>query len=72
MSNNQVRPRNVRHRDYDRLRHSDHMKAWLVEQAARLEQTEEYVFETLLRDQGLTYEQVENLPAPEPEPDPEG
>jgi len=68
MSTNQVRPRNVRHRDYDHLRHSDHFHTWLGQQATRLAQTAEYVFETLLKAQGLTYQQVENIPTPAPAP----
>lgn len=66
-----ARPRYVRHRVYDRLRHSARFLKWLDGQAARLEMTSQEVFEELLVDQGLTYEQVEGLPAPEPEPDPE-
>lgn len=67
----QVRPRNVRHRDFDMLRHSDNFKAWLAEQGARLGGDAAYVFDDLLKEQGMTFEQVENIPTPQP-PDPEG
>lgn len=66
-----VRPRNVRHREYEKLRHSHHLEKWLDDQASRLGITAKEVFDTLLGSQGLTYEQVENLPDAEPE-EPEG
>ena len=42
-----VRPRYVRHRDYDRLRHSTRFLAWLDEQASRLGISAEAVFDLL-------------------------
>lgn len=64
-----MRIRNLRHSTFDRLRHSTRFLNWLDEQAARLEQTDRYVYDTLLVAQGLTSEQVEALPAPEPDPE---
>lgn len=63
-----ARPRYVRHRTYDRLRHSEQFLKWLDEQAERLLMTAQEVFEDLLVAQGLSYEQVEALPDGVPEP----
>lgn len=57
----------VRHADFSRVRYSDVMKAFLDEQATRLEQTPEYVFETLMKEQGLSADQVALLPTPDPD-----
>lgn len=53
--------RYVRHRRYDRLRHSTRFKAFLAEQADRLGVTPEDVFE--LMKAGATAEQITQLPA---------
>ena len=58
----QVRPRYVRHRDYDRLRHSKRFKGWLEAQATRLGKTAEEVFD-MLKD-GETFETIQGLPTP--------
>ena len=57
-----ARPRYVRHRTYDRLRHSEQFLKWLDQQAERLLMTAQEVFEDLLVAQGFSYEQVEALP----------
>ena len=57
-----ARPRYVRHRTYDRLRHSERFLKWLDEQAERLLMTAQEVFEDLLVAQGLSYEQVKADP----------
>lgn len=61
-----ARPRYVRHRVYDRLRHSEQFLKWLDAQAERLSMTAKEVFEDLLVAQNLTFEQVEAM---EPEPE---
>ena len=43
----EVRPRHVRHREYERLRHSTRFVAWLNDQAVRLGITQDQVFELL-------------------------
>lgn len=55
------RPRYVRHRSFDRLRHSRKFLAWLDEQADRLTLTAQFIFEQLLVAMGLTFEQVEDV-----------
>lgn len=57
-----ARPRYVRHRIYDRTRHSQHFLSWLDAQADRLLIEPEALFNGLLIAQGLTFEQVEALP----------
>ncbi|QDB70871.1 hypothetical protein [Pseudomonas virus PBPA162] len=68
------RPRYVRHRKLERLRHSTWFLAWLEEQAQRLSFSKSYILDTLLRQQGYTFEQIEamtnEVPEPEPEPEP--
>lgn len=51
------RVRHLRHREYDRLRHSQHFIAWLDAQAVRLAITPAAVFALL--QGGMTAEQVE-------------
>ena len=63
-----ARPRYVRHRVYDRLRHSEQFLKWLDCQAERLLMEPQEVFEDLLIAQELSYEQVEALPDGVPEP----
>lgn len=57
-----ARPRYVRHRTFDRLRHSKHFLSWLDEQADRLSTTVEAVFDLMVAS-NLTYEQVEGMDA---------
>ena len=54
--------RYVRHRNFNRLRHSTHFKAFLEEQADRLETTAEDVF-NLMKNAGYTAEEIANLSA---------
>lgn len=56
-----VRPRYVRRRSYDRLRHSDRFLAWLEAQADRLSLTARLVFDLFLVSLGMSYREVENL-----------
>lgn len=56
-----VRPRYVRHRSFERLRHSRRFMAWLTEQGTRLGKTAEEVFNLLLA--GGTFESVEGTPS---------
>ena len=58
-----IRPRHVRHRDLERLRHSDRFNSWIAEQATRLGITEADVFE-LLKE--FDYKFVESQEGEEP------
>ena len=62
-----ARPRYVRHRIYDRTRHSKHFLSWLDAQATRLLIEPDELFNDLLVAQGLSFEQVEAMPDGEPE-----
>lgn len=57
-----ARPRYVRHRKFNRLRHSRRFLRWLDEQADRLQVTAEDVFNLMVANR-LSYENVENLDA---------
>lgn len=50
--------RHVRHRSFDRLRHSRRFRQFLEEQGERLFMSPEDVFNDLMKAQGLTAEQV--------------
>jgi len=55
--------RHVRHRKYDRLRHSTHFLEFLTQQGERLSMTPEAVFEDLMVTQGFTADQIANMAA---------
>lgn len=61
--------RHLRHRNYDRTRHSQRFNEWLDEQATRLGITAEEVFDLL--KEGMSAVEVEQEPEPEPDPEPE-
>lgn len=61
-----ARPRYVRHRSLERLRHSGNFNSWMALQAVRLNATVAIVFAMLLA--GMDYVQVEGT---EPTLDPE-
>lgn len=55
--------RNVKHRKFDGLRHSKRFLSWLLTQATKIGVTSKQLFESYLVGQGLTADQIENLPA---------
>lgn len=62
-----VRPRFVRHRLFEQIRHANRLIAWLGQQATRLGITSEEVFNEL--KSGKTYKEVENTdPQPSGQP----
>lgn len=60
--------RYVRYRHYSRIRHSRKLKAFLAAQATRLDLDPEVVFNVLMKEQGLTAEQIAALPNDAPIP----
>lgn len=60
-----VKPRYVRKRTKERLRHSTNFLNWLEQVGARLGIGADEVFNDLLVAQGMTYEQINSLPTPE-------
>ena len=54
-----VKPRHVRHRTLERLRHSKNFLKFLSEQATRTGQTEEQLFDVLLA--GGTFQDILNI-----------
>ena len=60
-----VRIRNWRHRNLERLRHSEQTKEWFKAQSTRLNVTEDDIVEMLTG--GATFETIESMAAPEPE-----
>lgn len=67
----QTRPRYVRHRKLERLRHSTWFHKWLEAQMARLSLTKRYIFDMLLNQRGYTFEQIEGMTNVTPSPVPE-
>lgn len=58
------RIRHLRHRIFDRVRHSRRLRAWLVKQADRLSITTREVFEMLRNSSALAVERAEPASAP--------
>ena len=56
------RIRHLRHRDFDRVRHSSRFLAWLDAQAARLEKTAKQIFALLAG--GASAQEVEGMATP--------
>lgn len=69
-----VRPRYVRHRNFPRQRHSRGHLMWLARQASRLSLTAQFIFDVLLKEKGYNHTQIEAMynvgPSPEPEDSP--
>lgn len=61
---NRVRPRHVRHRKYERLRHSTYFLRWLNAEADRTGTTPDDIFQQLL--DGKTFETIEAEPSVAP------
>lgn len=58
-----VRPRFVRYRKFNRLQHSANFLKWLDAIADNLSTTAKFVFEVLLVDHKMTFEQVQQIDA---------
>ena len=58
-----AKPRYVRYRKFNRLQHSTHFLKWLDAVADNLSTTAKFVFEVLLVDHKMTFEQVQQIDA---------
>ncbi|USL90045.1 hypothetical protein [Vibrio phage vB_VpaS_CHI] len=63
-----IKCRHLRHRSFNRVRHSKRMKDWLATQGTRLEKTPEEVFELLKTNTAAEVEAMPTPPPPPPEP----
>lgn len=67
-----VRPRHVRHREFDHLRYSTYFLDWLSQQSERLGITARELFDDYLVKAKMTFMQIEMLEPSDPEPPEQG